>query len=551
MSATLPTSDMIPGLTYRRLVLGSLQALAFVCVIVQLMIAPAMDNVMCVALVAITSSLMFQYLWHSDAMTDQPLSSLALLGFTASSQFVALISQSLDLVPFTQYLRTPELTFSVLAVAHVSAITAHFAYRNFLPLKNASGFIAEKLYGPLNIHRIPSPTMVWLIGAVGMLGVLGGGAKMGDVGGKFLDGVSFLVWMPFMLALYRDWLGDDYCKMKVHVPFILAWAVCIVIFGLAKSHRAMMFVGPVQMAIVFIVYKCRNHQPVSRKFLKRLLIGGTALAVVMPQFSDLMIAMEITRGQVRSVSAVEQLEDTAEVFMDKHRIQNFRELSLNMIQVEPYDEIYLDNSLMRRFTETKFHDNMLFLGRNFSDAAKDGLLAHQGLRVIALLPQNLLDALSIKLDKTSLGYSNGDYYANQTYGLSLGSFLVGSIWADLYVLTGPWLPIVIILILWPIFMVQDALSRFSRGQFISPIALCTVYMIYIGGVGSESIFGKFNQLTRGLVQQVLLYALIAAVTAFLLRLFHKQTWWDDTSTGKVLLNDRLTSQNADAVHPSR
>jgi hypothetical protein len=517
-------AGLIPWLSYRSLLLGGLQLLAVVCLLAQLVIAPEADNIDCVAMVVLTSSLMLQYLWHSEAMTEYPLSSLALLGFTASSQFVALVSQTVDGAPFVEHLRAPLLTFSVLGVAHLSALLAHFIYRKFLPLSGSASFIATRLYAPMNIHRIPTPAAVWLLGGIGMVSFIGGGGDMGDVGGKFLAALGFLVWMPFMLPLYRDLLGERYASIKVHMPFIIGWALVIAAVAVARNNRATIFVGPVQLAIVFLVFKCREKQLVSTRFIKNLVLSAVAMAVLMPQLSDLMLAMQITREQRGTISAKEQLKETLDVFVDKHRIHQLREAGLASVGTEMYDEVYLSNALMSRFTETKFHDNMLFFGQQFGDEEKAGIIDHQLLRVVALLPQNVLDALDIKLDKYSLGYSNGDFYVNRATGAPMGSFLTGSVWADIHVLTGSWMPMATLVLLWMIFITLDSLTRFEPGKFISPIGLCTAYMVYLNGVGGDSIFTKFSQVTRGNLQQVLLYALASLAVVQALRMLGWQPW---------------------------
>jgi hypothetical protein len=317
----------------------------------------------------------------------------------------------------------------------------------------------------------------------------------------------------------------------VHTPFIIGWALVIAAMAMARNNRATMFVGPVQLAIVYMVYKCRGQQLVSTRFIKNLALAGALMSVLMPQFSDLMLAMQITRDQRGTISAQEQLVETVDVFLDKHRIRALKDTGLGRVNMDVYDETYLSNAMMARFTETKFHDNMLFFGQHFDDADKAGLLDHQWLRVVALLPQNVLDALDIKLDKNSLGYSNGDYYANRSFGGAMGSFLTGSMWADAYVLTGVWLPVTAMLVMWVVAILMDALTRFEPGMFISPIGLCTAYYIYLNGMGADSLFVKFSLLSRGNLQQVLLYGLAAALVVHALRMVKQPAWVDPAQAG--------------------
>ena len=526
-NATTPSADVFPWLSYRSLLLGGLQVLAVLCMLAQVAIDPSADNVECSVLVLASSTLMLQYLWRSEAMTTHPLSSLALLGFTASSQLVAFISQTVELAPFIQYLRAPQLTFAVLAVAHVTAVAAHFAYRHFEPLGGSATFLAEKVLAPLNIHRVPTPEAIWLLGTVGFVGMLlgVGGGVSGQVGGKFLHGLSFLAWLPFMLPLFRDLQGDAYVSMKKHLPFLVLWALMIAAVALAKNHRATMLIGPIQLALVFLVYKCRGHQPVSRSLLKGLPVAMVVMALLMPHISDLLLSMQLARDKRGTISKYEQLVETFEVFQDKNRLAISRELAVDTLSTTLYDETYLSNTALTRFTETKFHDNMLYFGQHLTEADTKDLVQHQLDRAVALLPQNVLDVFDIKLDKMqAMSYSNGDYYIHRAIGAPLGSLVTGSMWADLYVLAGLWMPFAAAIMFWLVFIALDCLSRFGPGQFISPMALCTVYMIYLNGLTGESIFTKFAYVTRGTMQPILLYAICLAVCAFLLQLFRKSAW---------------------------
>ncbi len=506
--ATTPAT-VLPPMTYRALFLGSFQVLTVLSVIAQMWIAPDADNMTAVMWVALSSSLMFQYLWHSDAMTDHPLSSLALLGFCASSQFVALVSQSVAGVAFIQYLRAPELTFMVLGIVHGVAVLAHHVFRHFKPLSDASRFLATRVYQPLNVHRIPRPAALWLLSIMGLVAFTLGGGGMGDVGGKFIAAFAFLVWTPFLIPLYHDMFGKSYCNLRRQAPLITAFALLIVVIALAKNFRALMFVGPLQLAFIFLLYKSRYRQMVSRRFIQVLMVGAVVMAMAIPVFSDLMVAMQIARADRDTASATEMLKATAEIFMDKSKMELYKRAGLASSELELYDERYLSNPMLNRFSETKFHDNMLFLGQNFRDDDRDNLIRNQIDKTIAIVPQNILDALEIKLNKNEYTYSNGDFYLNQRFGTRLGGYATGSIWADLYVMAGAWFPLATFALLLLVYILLDAFTLFGPGVFMSPAALCSTWHFYLYGIGGESVVSKLNQVTRGSLQLTLLYALCA------------------------------------------
>lgn len=516
---TPPTPPRLLPISHRALVLGSFQVLAVLCGLAQLWISPGADNMVAVAWVVASSSLMFQYLWHSDAMTDNPLSSLALLGFCASSQFVALLAQTADKAPYVQHLRAPELTFMVLAVVHVVAIVAHHVFRHFTPLSGASSFLARNIYQPLNVHRIPRPITLWLLSVLGIAAFTVGGGGMGDVGGKFVAAFTFLVWAPFLIPLYHDMLGDRYANMTRQLPLLIGFALMIVFIALVKNFRAMMFVGPLQLTFIFIIYRSRHRQLVSLKFIQRVVLLGLLMALAAPVLSDLMVAMQMARADRDKASPTEMLKNTWEILLDKPRMELYKRSGMATTELELYDERYLSNPMLNRFSETKFHDNMLFVGQSFTDEDRNALVRNQLDKAIAIAPQNLLDALDVKLDKNDYSYSNGDFYLNQLFGIRLGGYATGSIWADLYVLTGWWFPLATFVLLTLVYILMDAFTQFGPGLFMSPAALCSTWHFYLYGIGGESVVAKLNQVTRGSLQLMVLYALCVFAAWLLLSMF--------------------------------
>lgn len=510
--------------TVKSVLMWGIQALCLLAWLAQVLIDRSSENLIATTLVLASTSLLVQYLRVSAAMTTHPLSSFALLGFSASSQFISLLAQSADGAPFTQYLRAPVLTFTVLAAAHVAAVAAHFTYRNFTPFNGASEFIAKKIYSPLQLHRIPTPLALWIFAGIGLSATFLGGGASGDVGGKLLAGFAYFIWAPYLIPLYISVVGDIYCDKKKQLLLLGLHTLGIVAIALIKNYRAVLFAAPVQLVFLFTIYYCRGTTPVSKQFLQRIVLGATLGLIFLPIMADIVTAMEIARAAREKSTPMEMAENTLEAFADKPGLQKYRDEGALTILLKPYDERYLSNPLFGRLTETKFHDNMLYFGSLFGDDEREQLIANQIDKMVAIAPQNLLDFLDIKLKKDDYFYSNGDFYASLNHGSALGGYATGSIWADLFVVFGNWLPVVAFIMLTPVFILMDALSRFDKGLFICPAALCGMWHLYLYGIGGESIVAKVNQLTRGTLQQVVLYAVMVFVTAALLQLFRRQAF---------------------------
>jgi hypothetical protein len=522
--------NALTGLTVKGLLLNGLQVICLACWFAQLVIDGGQENIIATSLVVASSSLVLQYLRLSQAMVTQPLTSFALLGFTASSQLVALISQTIEWVAFTQYLRAPVLTFQVLATAHAVVVLAHFTYRHFAPLTNASSFIGRKILSPLNAHRIPTPTAIWMLSGVGLVAVAFGGGVVGDVGGKILGGFIFLIWLPYLIPIYIKVVGPGYCNQRLQYSLLIGYTVIIMILALVKNGRAMLFAAPVQLTFMLILESCRVPAPLSRRAVTGIVGAALGTLLLMPALSDMVTAMELARAKRATATPQEIIEDTVDAFFDKDRLRLYKEASHGRFIYTPYDENYLSNPLLARFTETKFHDNMIYFGSALDDAGRDTLIENQIGKTLAIIPQNFFDFLEIKYKKTNYEYSSGDFYLHLDHGARVGGYATGSVWADLYVIFGIWFPVALFTLITISFILLDANSRFGQGMFICPTVLCSMWSLYLYGIGGESLSYKILQITRGFIQPIILYGLVTFTVFALLQFFQRRAFVQQDAT---------------------
>lgn len=477
------------------------------------------DNVICVLCTVVSSSLLLLYVWRSNALVTHPMSALALLGMSVTSQLASLLIQTMDMASFIRWLRAPVMTFSLLAMLHGVAIATHWSYRHLTSIQQFTQGIARLVWSPLGILKVPPVHVVWMLSVMGFLSYVLGGGATGDVGGKFIAAVSFLMWLPFMIPFYQQLQGGRYCNLTRHVPLILAYALLITAVAIVRNFRQIMFIGPIQAMFVYLLYVARQDKPATPRTVWRLIASTVILAVGVWVVSDLVTAMSMMRDKRDKSTPMEMLRGTAEAYMDKAGIQRAREDRVMDAIVNPYDETYLSNPALARFSETKFHDNMFFLSRDLSDAEVDALAQAIWRHTLATLPQNLLDMFDIPLDKNQNMFSMGDVHLNLMTGSEMGSFVTGSLWADVYALTGAFMPFVAAVLMLLTFIVLDSLTRLDGGYFISPATLCATWPIFVYGMGGESLAFKASLLLRDIPQRALLYALALALVTVTLGLF--------------------------------
>jgi hypothetical protein len=93
--------------TYGRLIKASLMALATLALLAQMAIDSSVENIASACIVYASSMMVFLYLSWSKALDTQPLSSFVVLGFCVTTQFGALLVQTIAWTPLVFSLYDP------------------------------------------------------------------------------------------------------------------------------------------------------------------------------------------------------------------------------------------------------------------------------------------------------------------------------------------------------------------------------------------------------------------------------------------------------------
>jgi hypothetical protein len=513
-SSSSGAGDWAAGLNRVQFVALAMTVFAWACVIGQCFIELEYVNVLASAETSISITVLALYLALSRPFDDAPVSSLALVGFCVSAQAAALVAQTVHGDPFVAHLRAPELTFKVLLAVQCLAIATHYVHRRFQPIHSLQQSIARNLLSPLGVHDVPGPFVLWTMGAVGGASMLMGGAESGNALGKLLQACDFMTWAPFLILVYRKHFGSRYCDIFKHLPFIGLFLLGIVLLAVSRNIRQFMFVGPVTALLVYFLISVRQHGLMGRENFVRIISGFALGAVTIVLVADLATAMTVVRDKRADVTPREMVEETFHAMLDRNRLAAYRERQYLSTLIELYDEAYLSNPVLGRLSETKFHDNMLYFADRFDGEQVEEIMETLVGKVIVLLPQPALDFLGLKIKKYEYLYSMGDMYAFQANGGFLGGYYTGSIWADLYALGGAYFPLLVCVLSLIAFIVLDVLTRLDGDFFISPVAFCAAWVIFLYGLGGESVAHKMQFVLRDFPQKILLFVLLLAPLKF-------------------------------------
>lgn len=499
-----------PSWTKGDLFFGLLQAFCLACGFLQVLIDSRAENLNCVALVVVSSSLVIQYLWRSGCAKDYPISSLAILGLCVTTQYAALLAQTAGWISFIELLRWPLTTFTVLAVVQIVAISAHWVYKSLAVTNAMTDFMATRLLAPIGALSVPPVNAIWAMSALGVFALATGGAATGDVGGKAFQAFNFLAYMPFLILIYHRQYGNNYCDIKKQGILLMAYVGLLVVVAVALNARQFMAIGPVQACLIFLVYFLKDPTPITKRTITKLVVLAGTLSLAVAMFADVSIAMVINRDKRDTLGARELIEETIKTLGDRAKIEQYKQGAYDFSEYKRYDETYLSNAMMARFSETKFHDNNIHFSTLISEFERSDLLNFTLDKILSILPQPVLDAFDIKIDKNGVFFSFGDFYRYLNEGPdTLGGFAVGSLWAHLIALFGlSFFPIVVFLILFPTFVVLDAFSRKGKTLVVAPVVMCSTWVIFSYALGGESLAWKIGFYFRDFPQKLFLYLLV-------------------------------------------
>ncbi|WP_317201421.1 hypothetical protein [Janthinobacterium sp.] len=490
--------------------------------VAQLFIDFNTDNIASACLVTASSLATLLYLRWTTALTSHPLSAFSLLGLCTTTQLGALLGQSGAWTPITYALRQPVATFATLAMFQAIALSAHALYR-FLPaLQFGESSLLRGGLRRAGLYLIPSVGMVWIFGVIGFLAHLTGGA---EVGGKLIAGFRFLIFAPFLIPLYVQEEGTGYCKAKTQYLFLAAYLSMVVLLGVAANARGLMLTGVVTMGLVMTLWLMCTPIVVRPAQLVKLGVVGAMLFALVGPLSDLSTAMVVARQSsgvgTAKASPVQMVKKTLDVLQRPELIAAYRLRTKLASQHKAYDETYLANPMMARFVETKFHDNAFFFTSSLTDSAEQELQRITIDMVLALIPNPVLKAVGVAVNKEQINYSIGDYMVYLSRGLELGGRKTGSVFAHGLALFGVLFPVVYFFMVLLLFALLDLLTfKTATGKvFLALPAMVQLFRYFQYGISGESLPYMVSTATRGLLQTLFVYFCVFYLAKLLLAMY--------------------------------
>lgn len=495
-----------------RFILLGLMALSLAALVAQIAIDFSTENIASASIVFASSMAVLLYLMWTSALQTHPLSTFAVFGFCVTTQLGALLGQTAYGTSLADNLRQPMETFALLAGFQLLAMCTHTAHRWLLPAPEADkGSLVRRSLQAAGLYGTPSTGVLWFVGCVGLIALVLGGGREGTFG-KVMQGLSFLTWAPFLIPMYLIQLGEAYSSWHKQWPFLLFFAMLIVLLGLATNARGGMLAGFVTIALFSLLGGLRSVEAVSAKRLWRAGLIGLVLAAIAIPLSDLATAMVVARKARGNISAVQMVQQTLHYWQRPDEIQAYRERA-EADTLRGYDEFYFENPLLARLVETKFHDNALYFASTLTASDSDLLAQTTADFMWVVLPDPVIKRLGVDVDKKDLEFSMGDYLSHLSQGGPLGGRRTGSMLAQGVALLGLGFAVVYIVLCFLAFAVMDVLSFRNRGGqvMLSAVGMLAIWKLFQYGITNDSLHVWVTTTIRTIPQNIVLFLLVATV----------------------------------------
>ena len=461
-------------------------------------------------------SIVLYFRW-TKALESHPLSSFALFGFCITSILGALWVQSASWTSVSENLRQPLVTFTMLALYQIIAIIAHTFYRmGTNPIENEKLGPFRRTFDSLGVYDVPSVSVLRIAGFFGLFSLLL--AKVLPLA----NGLSFLVWSPFLIPVYSLQIGKEYCNIKMNYLFLAFHTVEVVFLAMFFNSRGVLLYGFATVALILFLNAMRSQKNITAALLFRVLgVLFFGIALSFPA-RDLVQAMAVARAQRAHVSPMTTIKNTIENFNNPEKLENYTKQGMAEKLRSQYDEYYIENPILARLVTTKFHDNAIYFAGRISDKDVGYLMRDTGDFFWIALPQPFLDALKIDINKRDFMFSIGDRLANMAVGVSLGGFRTGSVFGQGWALFGALFSLVYFAMCFILFAALDIFSKptINRTIIISVIGMLNLWPNFLFGITADSFHALFIGVVRGVLQSVLMYFIVFWIAKMITKTFH-------------------------------
>ena len=391
-----------------------LRLILYVSIVLEMCIFPSWSNLWGCLMGLICWQIFSTYFLKQEVIIKYPFAFMMYLSMFFY-RYLPLPATLLEGKPITYGLQLPYLTFFYETLLFV---VSSLAFRlAFVKGRRNNGL--QKLLKEVRFFDVYPISIIWILGMIGILARLSsfaaGSIEYGDVGGKFINGLVYLMYVPFVLLFPRLYRTANSLMTSMNRKVVWGYFIFVTLLGIASNSREGMIAPIALLFLLYFLQSCKFHNERKRKInVAKIVLIGVAVYWIMGVLADFSMAMLYTRNIRSDVSKTELLEKTVNTYRNKELMASLKQMAQLekenelMTYKQGWDETYVDNFMLNRYCNIRITDQTLYYAFHLSDEDKVKMKQHFINRAIITLPTPILHFLGIRLDKNDFSYSRGD-----------------------------------------------------------------------------------------------------------------------------------------------
>jgi hypothetical protein len=383
----------------------------------QLLFFPEEKNVACVFIV-IGGCLVTALLTARESHFQRwPISTFVVMWFPFSNLLIPLLGTTTDWHPLIYKLKMPLEAFGYTALVAVTIALAHLVYRHLSFLGGLRGSVQEMGLRKLGLFTPPSILQLWFFGGIGSLAAVllffvFDGANSADVGflPQLVHAIRPFSYAPFLIPLV-SLFGSQQRPSRIQYVLVVIYVGFTLGMAMVANARAVFAVPMLTFLLAVFFAFLTGRLSLKMLSFRVVAVGVVFVLLAVVVLPDLATAMRVVRAKRGNVGPMELATATIETFFDKKALRNYWAINRAMAgSAGSWDEDYLQNEFLQRFSLIKFTDLSLYFSRSFGDADRTKLRGFSDARLISSLPNPVIRFLGLPVRKTSvMSMSFGDF----------------------------------------------------------------------------------------------------------------------------------------------
>jgi hypothetical protein len=476
-------------------------------VVLEMIFFPSWQN-LCGCIMALICWTIFRtFFFTKDLVLEHPFAFVMFLSMLLY-RYLPLVATLVEGKPITYGFEMAYQTFFFETLLFVVSAFAFYLACN--KKKRQNNLMQRLLYSTGFFNN--NATILWGLGVIGVavhLYVYAQGyglIEYGDVLGKFMSGVIFLMYAPLCL-LFPTLLNINVSAGSRRV--VWSYIVFICLLNFATNSRMAILTPIITTLLLFLLHIIKNNIDITRLISP----AKTVLLVILFVFglnflSDISLVMLANRGIRGDVKWTGLINETIETYQDKRVMQMLRsewakENTVVNSYVIGWEETYIDNFMLNRYGNMRITDETLYYANKtgwMNKAMQNDFID----QLWKLLPTPLITILNLPVDKEKLEYSRGDLLARE----SLGGYRVTSHAGDGVATFGYWyFPIQFVIFFFMFKLLDCFVFYFNSGVKYTALGLMNIF-IFLGQFrNATGCLGDLSFCIRGFWQLCFVYIL--------------------------------------------